>query len=200
MRAVPRTDSDNVDSFVRFFNRWAASFGVVTPLRTAHFLAQVFHESACLRRTEENLNYSSEGLVRTWPSRFSFAEAKVYAHRPEKIANRVYADRMGNGNEASGDGFRFRGRGLIMITGRDNYQAYADCELCNGNPVRNPWLLAKAPGSIKSALFFWQRNGCNQLADRDNAVAITRRINGSTLGLKKRLELLAVFKAMLGIK
>ncbi len=199
LRAVPEAYAGNIESFVATFNQWADRFSVDTPLRVAHFLAQVFHESGNLRHCEENLNYSAEGLVRTWPSRFSFSQAKVYARHPQKIANKVYANRMGNGDEASGDGWRFRGRGYIGTTGRANYQAYADSEFCVGDLMSKPDLLSKAPGNLKSAMFFWWKNDCNKFADADDSVGLTKRINGGVLGLANRQFLLRRFKRELGI-
>ena len=117
-RAVPGVSNVNLPNFVKTFNEWAEKFGINTPLRVVHYLAQVFHESGNLQSREENLNYSADGLLRVFPKYFNAATAKQYAHKPQMIANRVYANRMGNGSEASGDGWRFKGRGYIGTTGR----------------------------------------------------------------------------------
>lgn len=200
LRAVPELYMPRLDEFVAYFNQWAEPFGVNTPLRVAHFLSQVFHESGNLRYCEENLNYSADGLLKTFPKYFrSRAEAVAYARKPEKIANRVYGGRMGNGPEASGDGWRFRGRGLIGTTGRSNYQQYADSEFCVGDLMADPGLLAKAPGNVKSALFFWWKNNCNKWADADDCDGLSRRINGGTIGLANRKFLLRRFKKEYGI-
>lgn len=200
LRAVPETYKPRIDEFVAYFQQWAYTFDVDTPLRVAHFLSQVWHESGNLRWTEENLNYSAKGLLNTFPKYFkNMEEAEEYAYHPIKIANKVYGNRMGNGNEASGDGWRFRGRGLIGTTGRANYQEYADSDFCVGNLMANPDLLSKAPGCVKSALFFWWKNGCNKFADADDCVGLTKRINGGTNGLANRQYLLRRFRREFGL-
>lgn len=201
LRAVPELYKPRLDEFVAYFNQWAEPFGVNTPMRVVHFLSQVFHESGNLRYTEENLNYSADGLLKTFPKYFKTrAEAEAYARKPEKIANRVYGGRMGNGQEASGDGWKYRGRGLIGLTGKANYKEYSDSEFCVGNVVRDPDLVAKAPGCVKTALFFWWKNGCNKWADADDADGLTKRINGGINGLANRKFLLRRFKKEFGIK
>ena len=199
MAAAPRADRGRVDVAVRYLNQWAAKFGIDSDLRMAHFLGQVMHESDCLRAVEENLNYSANGLLRTFPRYFTAATAAQYAYKPAKIANRVYANRMGNGSETSGDGYRFRGRGLLQLTGRDNYKAYADSPNCQGDLMAHPDWLAQFPGAIKSALWYWQKHRLSTLADRDDVVAITRKINGGLNGLDDRKYLVAQFKRVLGV-
>lgn len=200
LRAVPELFKPRLGEFVECFNRWAPTFGVDTPLRVVHFLSQVFHESGYLRYCEENMNYSAEGLLKTFPKYFKTRSvAEHYARKPEAIANRVYGGRMGNGPEASGDGWRFRGRGLIGTTGRSNYQEYADSEFCKGDLMNNPELLAKAPGNVKSALFFWWKNNCNKWADADDCDGLSRRINGGTNGLANRKFLLRRFRNEFGV-
>ena len=163
-------------------------FGVNTPLRLSHFLAQCGHESGGFRVTQENLNYSAKGLQGIFKKYFpSEALALDYAKKPQKIANRVYGGRMGNGNEASGDGFKFRGRGYIQLTGRDNYKAFDDA--VEDAIIENPDLVAtKYP--LASAAWFWNRNKLNQLADKGAApevvTMITKRVNGGTIGLADR--------------
>ena len=199
LAAAPATDRTRVDVAVHYLNMWAAQYGIDSDLRMAHFLGQVMHESGCLSHVEENLNYSASGLLRTFPKYFNTVTARQYARKPQAIANRVYANRMGNGNEASGDGWRFRGRGLIQLTGKRNYQAYATSSMCNGNLMEHPEWLAKFPGAIKSALWFWQINGLSRLADEDDVRAITLRINGGLNGLAERVALTSRFKQVLGI-
>lgn len=194
MAAAPRTDKGRVDVAVRYLNQWAAKFGIDSDLRMAHFLGQVMHESDCLRAVEENLNYSANGLLRTFPRYFTAATAAQYAYKPAKIANRVYANRMGNGNEASGDGWRYRGRGLIQLTGRSNYLAYQQSGFCNGDLMGHAEWLAQYPGALKSAMWFWWKNGCNELADRDDATAVCRRVNGGLNGLDDRKAWLQKWK------
>jgi predicted chitinase len=158
-------------------------------LRLAHFFAQVLHESGCMRFDMENLNYSSEALRRVFARYFpTKAEADAYARNPERIANRVYANRMGNRSEASGDGWRFRGRGLIQLTGRSNYRAFA-AWLDDERIVDDPDLVS-SEYAVHSAVFFWDKNGLNRFADRDDVVGLTRRINGGDNGLAHRRELL----------
>lgn len=159
-------------------------FEINTPERVAGFLAQIGHESGGFRFTSENLNYRAEALTRVWPSRFPPGIAESYAMQPEKIANRAYADRMGNGDEASGDGWKYRGRGLIQLTGADNYASFsldADNEaLSDPDSVAEPELAALSAG------WFWKKNGLNALADNRDIVGMTRRINGGTNGLDDR--------------
>ena len=153
--------------------------------RVAAFLAQCGHESADFTVLQENLNYSAKGLVATWPKRFlTEAEAAPYNRNPEAIANKVYAGRMGNGDEASGDGWTYRGRGAIQLTGKSNYQAFADTF---------GWSLEEAvaytetlQGAVESAAWFWWKNGLNDLADMRDIKAMTKKINGGTLGLAER--------------
>ena len=184
---MPNAPEDRIAELVKTFNEWSERFGINTKLRAAHWLGQISHESNELRHMEENLNYSAEGLLKTFPKYFTKEQAQVYARHPEKIANRVYANRMGNGNEESGDGWKFRGRGAIQLSGKNNYQDYANSEFCVGNLMAHPEWLAKSPGCFKSAMFFWWKNNLNELADRDDGIAVTKRINGGILGLAQRL-------------
>lgn len=176
-------------------------FGINTPTRQAAFIAQVGHESGHLRRLVENLNYSAAGLAATWPGRFRGADGKPNAlalslHRqPEAIANVVYANRMGNGDTASGDGWRYRGRGLIQLTGRDNYRA---CAKAIGLPVEDfPEFLEEPEGACLSAAWFWSANQLNRLADADQFERLTRKINGGTHGLAERIALYKTARAVL---
>jgi putative chitinase len=165
-------------------------FAVNTPLRLAHFLAQCGHESGGFRLTQENLNYSAKGLMGIFKKYFpTQALADAYARKPEKIANRVYGNRMGNGPEASGEGFKFRGRGYIQLTGKQNYTAF-DASVPE-SIVDSPDLVAtKYP--LASAAWFWSKNGLNKIADEgatDAAVTkVTKRVNGGTIGLADRIK------------
>lgn len=197
LTAVPGLYKPRLDAFVATFNMWAVHFGIDTPLRVVHYLAQVFHESGNLRYTEENLNYSREALLRVFPKYFNKENVDLYARNPQKIANRAYANRMGNGSEGSGDGYRFRGRGFIGTTGRANYKAYADSEWCVGDLMSHPEWLANSPGDQKSAMFFWLKNDCNKFADADDVKGLTRRINGGYNGLASRQQLTVAFKNVL---
>lgn len=165
-------------------------FGVNTPLRLAHFLAQCGHESGGFKLTQENLNYSAKGLMGIFKKYFpTEALANAYARKPEKIANRVYASRMGNGAEASGEGYKFRGRGYIQLTGKQNYTAF-DATVPE-SIVDNPDLVAtKYP--LASAAWFWSKNGLNAIADTGSSTEvvtkITKRVNGGTIGLADRIK------------
>jgi len=164
-----------------------SQFNINTPKRQAAFLAQVAHESGLFRHLIENLNYSDDALRRVWPGRFNDAEARVFARQPERIANKVYADRMGNGSETSGDGFRYIGRGLIQLTGKANYRAAG--EGLGIDLISNPELLEQPHDAAMAAGWYWKTNGCNELADADNFKQITRRINGGLNGLDDRVSL-----------
>jgi len=180
----------DAEQYIHDLEETLPRFGIAdSKARLAHFFAQVLHESGCMRYDMENLNYSADALRRVFGKYFrTQAEADAYARRPEKIANRVYADRMGNGDEASGDGWKYRGRGLIQLTGRTNYGAFAEWV---GDPrvVDDPDLVS-SEYAVQSAVFFWDRNKLNALADRDDIAELTRRINGGENGLAHRRELL----------
>lgn len=149
--------------FLSALDRAMLRWKIDSRVRTAAFLAQVGHESGQLRQLVENLNYSADALVRTWPSRFTAETAQAYARQPEKIANRVYGGRMGNGPEASGDGWRYRGRGLIQLTGRANYRAAGQAL---GLPLEEqPELLEQPEQAAQSAAWWWAQHGLNELAD-----------------------------------
>jgi putative chitinase len=168
----------------------ASKFGINTPLRVAHFLAQCGHESGGFRVTQENLNYSAKGLAGIFRKYFpSEAAATPYARQPQKIANKVYANRMANGSEASGDGYKFRGRGYIQLTGRDNYTQFG--KAIGEDIASNPDAVS-SNYALLSAAWFWSKNGLNKLADggaTDTIVtSITKRVNGGTIGLPDRIK------------
>lgn len=173
-------------------NQAARACAIAGPLRRAAFLAQVMVESSELRHVDEALGYSPQRLRAVWPQRFPTDEiAQRYAHNPAALANKVYAGRMGNGDEASGDGWRYHGRGLIQLTGRDNYAAFA--RAMGVDALARPELLLEPAGAALSAAWFWQSKGLNELADGTDGPdadklfeTITRRINGGTLGLDER--------------
>ena len=158
-------------------------YAINTPERQACFLAQVMHESNSFKALSENLNYSAQGLMRTWPSRFPDLDvAEKYEHNPEKIANKVYAGRMGNIEE--GDGWKYHGRGLIQLTGRENY---ANFGLNAGVDVlSNPDLLTTPEYASLSAGWYWNKRNLNELADKMDIEGITKKINGGTIGLEDR--------------
>jgi putative chitinase len=183
-------------------------YNINTPSRLRAFLAIVGHETGQLLLVEENLDYDAAGLVATWPKLFDAVKARAYARNPEKIANYVYAGRMGNGDEASGDGWKYRGRGLIQLTGKDNYAAatkgmYA---LPMGvDFVDNPALLATPEYAAYSAAWFWDSNGLNRLADGlDNPTkeyetfkGLTKRVNGGYIDLSDRWTIYQNLKKIL---
>jgi putative chitinase len=166
----------------------AARFGITTPLRLAHFLSQCGHESGGFRATQENLNYSAKGLCGIFRKYFpSVTVAMQYERKPEKIANKVYANRMGNGNEASGEGWKYRGRGYIQLTGKENYKAF-DATVPE-DITANPDLVA-TKYALASAAFFFKKNGlwaiCDRGADMATVTSVTKRVNGGTIGLADR--------------
>ena len=164
-------------------------YKIDTPLRLAHFLAQCHHESNGFRVVEENLNYSAKGLLKTFPKYFNEKSAEEYEHNKVRIASRVYANRMGNGDEESQDGWLYRGRGYIQLTGKDNYAAFND--RLPEDIVSNPDLVAtKYP--MLSAAWFWDKNKINDVIDDDNEASIcdvTKKVNGGLNGLEDRMQL-----------
>ena len=178
------------DAVIAMIPDTAAKFQINTPLRLAHFLAQCGHESGGFRATQENLNYSAKGLNGIFKKYFpTEASAAAYARNPQKIANKVYGGRMGNGLEASGDGYKFRGRGYIQLTGKDNYTAFGKAigeDIC-ANPDK-----VASTYALLSAAWFFSKNGLHKMADggaTDQVVtSITKRVNGGTIGLADRIK------------
>lgn len=172
--------------YLPFLIKHMPDYGIDTPARVAAFIAQIAHESSDFTRIEENLNYSAKGLADTWPSRFKLASgfpnplASALAKQPEAIANHVYANRMGNGPVESGDGWRYRGRGLKQITGKDNYRQCG--EALNLDLVTQPDLLLNHDSAVESACWFWRARNLSPLADAGNFLQVTKNINGGTIG------------------
>jgi putative chitinase len=169
----------------------AMAYYKMTPERAAHFFAQTAHESGGFKAFSENLNYGAAGLTGIFKKYFPTNEkALLYERKPEKIANLVYASRMGNGDEASGDGFKFRGRGALQLTGKDNYKVFSEY-LKNPEIMTNPDLVA-TEFAFESAIFFFDRNKlwdiCDKGVNKDTILALTKRINGGTHGLADREE------------
>lgn len=178
-------------------NRFLPEFAIDTPKRIASFMAQCCVESANFTRLNENLNYSAEGLMRTWSSRFkTLSEAKQYARNPEKIANKVYAGRMGNGDYESGDGWKYRGRGIIQLTGKSNYEDFAEFIGCSLDESIE--YILTYDGAVHAACYFWETRGLNRYADREDIRTITRLINGGTHGLENRISNYNKFIKILG--
>ncbi|GAB5526647.1 MAG: hypothetical protein Roseis2KO_45190 [Roseivirga sp.] len=190
---------ENIEKYAPALNDEMQKYEVHTPLRVAHFIAQIAHESGSFRYSSENLNYSAKALRAVFGKYFpDDATAEAYARQPEKIANKVYASRMGNGDEASGDGWKFRGRGLIQLTGTENY---TNCGKGIGRDLLNDpdQLATDAHAAVAASLWFWNSRSLNTHADNDDVETITRRINGGLNGLDDRVKYLGKAKAVLGI-
>lgn len=177
------------DSVIAQIPDTAAKFNITNTLRLAHFLAQCGHESGGFKAVSENLNYSADGLKKIFGKYFPGNLNESYARQPEKIANRVYSSRMGNGDESSGEGFKFRGRGYIQLTGKSNYSSFD--KMVDEDIIANPDLVAtKYP--LMSAAFFFNNNGlwsiCDKGADDATVTAVTKRVNGGTIGLADRIK------------
>ncbi len=178
------------DAVIAMIPDTAAKFQINTPLRLAHFLAQCGHESGGFRATQENLNYSAKGLMGIFKKYFpTEAIANAYARQPQKIASKVYANRMGNGTEASGEGYKFRGRGYIQLTGKENYTAFG--KSIGEDILSNPDVVA-SKYALLSAAWFFSKNGLHRMADEGASDAvvtkITKRVNGGTIGLPDRIK------------
>ena len=174
-----------LDEWYDALSKVLPEYDITTPQRVAAFIAQCAHESGGFKALKENLNYQAASLCRVWPRLFPTMEiANQYAHKPEMIANRAYGNRMGNGDEASGDGYRYCGRGLIQLTGKDNYTAFAESI---ETPIEElPEYLSTFEGAVQSAAYFWSENNLNQYADSGDILTMTKRINGGTIGLEDR--------------
>lgn len=173
-----------VEHWCESLNKILPDYDISTTQRVAAFLAQCGHESGNFTALHENLNYRAETLSKVWPKYFPPDVAQQCAHNQEAIANRAYANRMGNGDEASGDGFRYCGRGLIQLTGKNNYQAFADSLQMQVEDV--PAYLQTFEGAIQSACWFWESNSLNTFADAGDIKGMTKVINGGYLGLEDR--------------
>jgi putative chitinase len=176
-----------VEQWYDALNAILPEYGINTPQRVAAFVAQCAHESGGFRMLKENLNYKAVSLRKTFPKYFpDDAIAARYEKKQEMIANRVYANRMGNGDEASGDGWRYCGRGLIQLTGKENYSWFAASLEMNVEDV--PEYLGTFEGAVQSACWFWESNNLNQWADKGDILTLTKRINGGTIGLEDRIK------------
>lgn len=184
---VKIVDAVTADKWADALQATCDKFEINTPERQAGFIAQLAHESGMFKFVKENLNYSDKALLAVFPKYFNAENVQAYARQPEKIANRVYGNRMGNGDEASGDGFKYCGRGLIQLTGKDNYKRFSDA--VGVDFVSNPELVEQPEYACLSAGWFWSVNGLNKLADAKDILGMTKRINGGTIGLDHRTEL-----------
>jgi len=173
--------------WVDALNETFDKFDISTPARQASFIGQCSHECGNFKTLSENLNYKAETLMKLWKTRFPTIEiANEYARNPKKIANKVYANRMGNRDEASGDGYRFRGRGCIQLTGHANY--FHAGQACGEDFVMNPDLVATPKYAAMTAGWFWNTHKLNQYADRTDFLMMTKKINGGTIGLDDRIR------------
>lgn len=176
-----------IDHWHRALSQLLPDYEINTPQRIAAFIAQCAHESGNFVFLTENLNYKAESLMKIFGKYFKdMATAKAYEKKPEKIANRIYANRMGNGDEASGDGWKFCGRGLIQLTGKSNYERYAESLEISLDEASEH--LTTFEGCVQSAAWFWEANNLNQWADKGDILTLTKRINGGTIGLEDRIK------------
>lgn len=187
------TRNKEVDAWCRALNELLPKYNITNKERIAAFIAQTAHESANFTALSENLNYSADGLARTWPNRFAVPKtttpnllAKSIQRNPEAIANHVYGNRMGNGNVESGDGWKFRGRGLIQLTGKENYTRFS--KVIDKTLDQTIVYLETKEGAVESACWFWNNNNLNALADKQDMTTITKRINGGLNGFDDRMK------------
>lgn len=196
IKIFPHITKTDLDEICEPLNEAMKEFNIDTPQRQAMFLAQCAHESAHFKAVSENLYYRAETLLKVFPKYYkSLNEAVAHAKKPELIANKVYSNRMGNGDAASGDGYRYRGRGIIQLTGKSNYM---ECSKgLNVDLLKTPEYLETAVGACRSAAWFWDHNGLNSYADKGDIVGCTKRINGGTNGLTDRTALYKSAKSVL---
>ena len=183
----PHTSHDIINQYVNPLNKTLDVFGFNDLVSTRCFIAQAGHESGGLNLVQENLNYSAQGLVGVFGKYFNASSAAAYARQPEKIANKVYANRMGNGDESSGDGYRFRGRGLIQITGKSNYQVLST--YFNKSLDDTVAYLSTPEGAAMSAGWFFSANKLISIAVKGDMTTLTKRINGGLNGLDDRMAI-----------
>ena len=178
-------NNKNASDWYDALNNIIPKYEINTDQRVAAFLAQCIHESNQFLTLQENLNYSAESLRKVWPSHFQTDDiAEQYARNPEKIANRAYANRMGNGDEDSGDGWSFAGKGAIQLTGRSNYQGFAN--VCGKDIILLPDYILTPEGSIESACYFWTINKLNGVADTGDIDKVSEIVNGGKIGMAER--------------
>lgn len=180
--------NNSLEEWIDPVNSVLTDYEINTDERIAAFISQTAHESLDWTVLEENLNYSSNGLLRIFPKYFNQALATQYNRKPEMIANRVYANRMGNGTEESGEGYLYRGRGILQITGKNNYTEFS--QFCFGNTfaVDNPDVVLEKEYALRSACWYWTKNKLNNYADNIDIQGLTKRINGGLIGLDDRIS------------
>ena len=178
------------------FQKYFSIYGINTKNRQAGFISQCAHESGNFTTISENLNYSAQGLLATFPKYFkTLSDTTDYVRQPQKIANKVYANRMGNSTEESGDGWKYKGTGFIQITGKNNYTAFANYKKITVTEVII--YINTIEGSVESALFFWKNNNINTYCDNDDIVGMTKKINGGIVGLQDRTVLYNTLKSLI---
>ena len=185
-KVCPKTKKEVLEQYVAPLNKVCKQYGILdNHKRVAAFLAQIAHESGGFNFTKENLNYSAKALQTVFKKYYpTEKDAILHERKPEQIANKVYANRMGNGDEKSGDGWTYRGRGLMQLTGKENYTKFAESIK---KPLKETISYLETPaGAIESAAWFWSKNKLNDLCDKDDFVGLTKRINGGTNGLEDR--------------
>jgi putative chitinase len=178
-------DLEHAEHLIDGINSAIQQADLSTPERLAAFIAQCAHESGGFKFLEENLNYKAESLCKVWPSHFNSEIANEYAHNPEKIASRAYANRMGNGDEESKDGWMYRGRGFLQTTGKKGYEELSDATQIDF--VSNPDAVATPEGACVSAAVYWEKHRLNRFVDSNEFVGLTKAINGGTIGLDDRM-------------
>lgn len=195
-RAIPDAKESSIEKYYEPLLAAMEHYSINTKNRIAAFLANLAHESAAFNTIEENLNYSAQRLMAVWPKHFRGRNTALYHHQPQKIANVVYANRMGNGDKSSGDGWRYRGRGLIQLTGKNNYQMFS--KAIDADIVNNPDWIFTPEGATISAGWFWNSRKLNQLADAGDLKEITRKINGGYHGHAERVRRYNHIRKVLG--
>jgi len=195
---IPDVSWNYAKQYASLFETVLPNYNIDTPLRKAHFLAQVAHESGGFKFTVENLNYSAKALYGIFRKYFPTLDAaNKYARKQENIANKVYANRMGNGSEASGDGWKYKGRGLIQLTGKTNFQSLSNTT--GQDFINNPELVSTPKWALTSACWYWKNRNINRYADADDIHMVTKLINGGYNGLQSRQHYLEEFKKLYGI-
>lgn len=195
LKKINGKDSKYMAEVAGCINAVLAKYDINTSLRASHFLAQVMHESAGFGVMTENLNYSADGLLKIFPKYFNAESAASHARNPQMIANRVYSNRLGNGDSASNDGWNYRGRGFIQLTGKDNYTKFAAS--IGKSLADTVKYLETVEGALASAAWFWKTKNINAKADADDVTGVTKLVNGGTIGLDDRKHKLDIAKSAL---
>lgn len=186
-KIVPSTSTQTLNEFADTFNKYSPKYGIDTLTRVSTFVGNSAHESK-LKPISENLNYSAKRLLEVFPKYFNSVTASQYANKPQAIANKVYANRLGNGNSASGDGWKYRGRGYIQVTGKDNYREISKKLFGDDRLLNNPDILLQPKYALLSAFEWWKLNGMNEISDKLGIKGVSSKINfGNTYSIAKGL-------------